>query len=624
MIKEFHVSKNLCPTAWEQGSIDSTTGNDTQSNSEIRSDYISVFPNGVFSIKRTIATAYVKIRLYDSSKNYLGTGTDNTTLIYGGQGSTAGNPMQANQDFCCVQIVNPNAYYMRIVDTSNDLSTLYMFTEGNYTPSTMIPYEPYGDTWNTKSYAKSITGAQTYTKFPIVLRTTDQSIPTWSVKGNTSTSGTPSPSNPITISGVGERTSNIIEGYIADCIMSTNGQITSNSSFDVYYAAVTSGDKYTIKYADSASYIVGYFTAKPSMGSTTYNGDISINSHSAGEALTVTVPNGVAYLAVRVPKGQSLMVNEGETALPYEMWGYKIPITNGGVTTNIYLGSTQSTRQIKKLVLTGDETYSWSRSTSYSGGFFTAWSNVGGKSYEMFYCSHAQYVSDITDYVNGTCYSDGSLNIRIMPEGSTVTQWRAYLAQQYAAGTPVTVWYVLATEETGIVNEPLMKIGTYADTLSNATSIPTTSGLNTIDVDTTVKPSEMSLTYDGYKLCKGQRYVGGVVNKFDESTFISDAERSGQTGEVIPNSSGYGTSELIPVESGKTLYFSQNGTASAPTYLYTYQSNGTFIQRLVGSNTYDVPNNCGYVAICIHRTKLSKYQIQYDEVTEYHPYYEWV
>ena len=105
--------------------------------------------------------------------------------------------------------------------------------------------------------------------------------------------------------------------------------------------------------------------------------------------------------------------------------------------------------------------------------------------------------------------------VRIQPSMS-VSSFKAYLQQQYAAGTPLTVWYVLATASTGIVNEPLMKIGNYADTLSNATPIPTTLGLNTIDVNTTLKPSEMSLTYDGYKLCKGQRY-SRTENWFDKN-----------------------------------------------------------------------------------------------------------
>lgn len=63
-------------------------------------------------------------------------------------------------------------------------------------------------------------------------------------------------------------------------------------------------------------------------------------------------------------------------------------------------------------------------------------------------------------------------------------------------------WYVLATEEIGIVNEPLMKIGDYADTLSMeqaGVQIPTLNGTTVIDVDTAVKPTEMYIKYKSSK-----------------------------------------------------------------------------------------------------------------------------
>jgi hypothetical protein len=78
--------------------------------------------------------------------------------------------------------------------------------------------------------------------------------------------------------------------------------------------------------------------------------------------------------------------------------------------------------------------------------------------------------------------------------------FKQWLAAQYANGTPVTVWYVLAEPETGIVNEPLMKIGDYADTISMeqaGVQIPTLNGQTVIDVDTTLKPSEVYIKYQG-------------------------------------------------------------------------------------------------------------------------------
>jgi hypothetical protein len=83
---------------------------------------------------------------------------------------------------------------------------------------------------------------------------------------------------------------------------------------------------------------------------------------------------------------------------------------------------------------------------------------------------------------------------------STVDEFKAYLAAQYANGTPVTIYYVLATPQTAVVNEPLCKIGDYADTLTATkagVSIPTNNGNTTIDVETAVKPSEIYIKYYG-------------------------------------------------------------------------------------------------------------------------------
>lgn len=173
---------------------------------------------------------------------------------------------------------------------------------------------------------------------------------------------------------------------------------------------------------------------------------------------------------------------------------YKLPLTVNGTEHPIYLGQVETTRKIKKLVLTGEEGWSITSngvlriglsgqlrpstplSTHYSGSNATAWSNVPDKSVSV---SISGYLA-----ILDTTYT-------------TVADFKSYLADQYAAGTPVTIWYVLATPETAIVNETLHKIGDYADTVSFAqagVTIPTVAGANTLTVDTTVQPSKVSIT----------------------------------------------------------------------------------------------------------------------------------
>ena len=188
------------------------------------------------------------------------------------------------------------------------------------------------------------------------------------------------------------------------------------------------------------------------------------------------------------------MLNLGSTALPYEPYNR--------IATPIYLGSCQSTRRIKKRVLTGDE--SWTKSDI---AFYTFIQNAitYGLRLTTLFCSHYQCIDDgrsYNDTPNNSVYSGGiagsGYSIYFKTDAySNVDAWKQWLADQYAAGTPVTVWYVMSEPETGIVNEPLHKIGDYADTITMAqagVTIPTIAGTNTLLVDTTVQPSSMSIT----------------------------------------------------------------------------------------------------------------------------------
>jgi hypothetical protein len=93
--------------------------------------------------------------------------------------------------------------------------------------------------------------------------------------------------------------------------------------------------------------------------------------------------------------------------------------------------------------------------------------------------------------------SDGSAIWIRDTDISSATDFKTHLAQQYANGTPVIIYYVLATPETTTLNEPLMGIGDYADSITatqSQVSIPTTAGENAITFGTTVQPSEFDIT----------------------------------------------------------------------------------------------------------------------------------
>lgn len=145
------------------------------------------------------------------------------------------------------------------------------------------------------------------------------------------------------------------------------------------------------------------------------------------------------------------------------------------------------TRRIKKLVLTGTET--WADHASQANVFV-----LSGVMYYMEdvnasgICTHypvqitagaigindkrfAMYVNQNQPSVRSKYIKDTSF--------STANELKAWLSQQNSAGTPVCVWYVLANATTETVTVP--------------TIVPAR-GSNTLSIGTTLPPSEVSIT----------------------------------------------------------------------------------------------------------------------------------
>ena len=169
---------------------------------------------------------------------------------------------------------------------------------------------------------------------------------------------------------------------------------------------------------------------------------------------------------------------------------YKIPITCGGETKNIYLtepllkignyadvvnSDGTVTRRIRKRVLTGEETID---------------ENAGRYIVRAGLSSSVNYIGKCTHFVNkstGTVawfdnkFSIESVNIffGVLEMFDSIAAFRQLLTDSYAAGNPVTVWYVLTTPTTETITSPAV--------------IPIT-GSNTLSIDTTLAPSSVSIT----------------------------------------------------------------------------------------------------------------------------------
>lgn len=345
------------------------------------------------------------------------------------------------------------------------------------------------------------------------------------VYGNAVQDGTPSADAPVDVIGCGVRTGNLFDkdnATVYSLFPGAENTISVSSNTRSIAIPCIGGETYTVS-KKAGKRFKACFTAKPIATQVTYT---NLTTNNTAEAITVVAPLDAKYLFVYFYHStadvdtvetlvNSIMINTGSTALPYEPYGFKLPLTVNGTEYPIYLGTVPTTRRVKKLVLTGDENWRFYSDASGTWQFYFDNIQLGGVAQSSCVSNIAQYGVTTTTrhgYEYG-CYlvtagSGVGFQMRGAKDAFTdVGTWKSYLAAQYAAGTPVTVWYVLAEPETGIVNEPLMKISDYADTVSFAQSqvaIPTVYGANVLDMTSPVKPSEVYVKGKGIKQNRGQ------------------------------------------------------------------------------------------------------------------------
>ena len=137
-VKTTIEGRNLFSADWEQGTIDPDTGVNTGVGSAVRSGFVAVTPFTIYTLSRDITTSYVKIRGYTNDKSYIGYGHACIDLISGTNGATSDNPLQTNGKSCVIK-PKDNVWYLRFIDTSNDLSVKYQLELGD----TVTEYEPH-------------------------------------------------------------------------------------------------------------------------------------------------------------------------------------------------------------------------------------------------------------------------------------------------------------------------------------------------------------------------------------------------------------------------------------------------------------------------------------------------
>ena len=352
------------------------------------------------------------------------------------------------------------------------------------------------------TYYESTPTEITSTSFPITLNNSlGTPLPDYLISGNMEQLGTPTPTTPIQPQETGERTGNLFDENYSNIKVDTPTYRSIYVGDGTFTLSTT-----TARHRNTAN--VFFLAGNVESGASTQN-----NGIWNGNPRTVSAVDGYITIAYRYymgneesdPRSNDVMLNSGSTPLPYEPYGYKIPISSASTTTPIYLGEVQTTRKVKKMVFDGTET-GWRKGSTFFFNQELIPDYLRARDIITCMCSHYQAYQQVSSEAN---VPEGYCSLYYAPEVqrfyikdsnfATLEDFTAYLAAQYANGTPVTIWYVLATPETAVVNEPIRKIGDYADTVSYeqaGVQIPTLHGNTVIDVLTALKPSEMYIKYD--------------------------------------------------------------------------------------------------------------------------------
>jgi len=318
----------------------------------------------------------------------------------------------------------------------------------------------------------------------------------------------PSPQNIVPFDGTGERTANLFDKNSAELTgYALSGNVFTPTAGTCHIDYKLPSGTYTLSCTNDKTLFIrngkvdsGYITQKASSAASvrfTYNADVDGYLRISSFGATIS----------------DIVLVSGSTApTSYIPYGWQIPLTCASQTTPLYLGEVSTVRRIKKLVLDGTENWVGNAKDNQREiyqAYISITDNPGTLVATNVVCSHlaTRESASLTSMQEGIAmrslssgiicgFSYGVVGIVSTDSYTSATnKVKAYLASEYAAGTPVTVWYVLETPTEGIVNEPLYKIGDYADELTTTTPIPTAKGSNTLTVDTTVQPSEVSITY---------------------------------------------------------------------------------------------------------------------------------
>ena len=395
-----------------------------------------------------------------------------------------------------------------------------MLVEG----SQALPYEPYGmqQGWEVRDQQGAIlwganktitanTGSISYKGYGLPLNGVE-------IEGNMAQTGTPDQATPIWPEETGERTANMFDyqtmangtlGYY----LKEDGSETSNSTWAITDYIPCDGVEFTVAVLGGQSPAICLYDENKQ-----YITGKKYNTASSREKTAITITANQTAKFIRFSwcrasdasydNPENIMLNSGSSALSYEPFGYKVTVTNGGNTYNVYLtepirkigeysDSMNSdgtvTRRIKKQAIT-----ELSSTDNFNGAYTIDFASPCGSNTVLSNIAESTSLLPTAANRQGKVFTNNGrtyIGLGSQPEFPiaatsgypTVEEKAAFTL--YISNHEVYVWYVLATPVTESIQFP---------------EIETTDGSNTLSVGTILPPSKISITghikdYNGYE-----------------------------------------------------------------------------------------------------------------------------
>lgn len=286
---------------------------------------------------------------------------------------------------------------------------------------------------------------------------------------------------------------NVNESTPSKYLKVPNGELIDSSLTDVSgFIPCKAGEVYTLSYDYTT---LGYTDRREILFYSEDGTGVNYSTYpSTGKSFTFTVPNTPNLTKMRFDydkKMFNIMVAKG-TDTDYEP--HKAPMVSTVYVDEPLMfrdtlegnGKGTLTHNMKKLVLTGQE--NWEETETGSNAYMIENPDgLAASEGNYLWCSHYKdYQSTVITMPDKTAKqsvpSYAEIAYIYIKDNSytTVEGFKSYLAEQYAKGTPVVIWYPLETPVKETINIP--RVNTY-------------SGNSTLDIVTEVAPETAMITY---------------------------------------------------------------------------------------------------------------------------------